>query len=42
MERRFHSPYKHWVTGFFAELGVLVAFVVVLIVIALATAWLIG
>ncbi len=39
MERRFHSPYKHWVAGLFTELGVLSGFVAVLIVISVVVYW---
>lgn len=42
MERRYHSPYKHWVTGLFTELGVLSGFVAFLILLAFVVYWVFG
>ena len=42
MERRYHSPYKHWVTGLLTELGVLSGFVVFLIGLAFVIHWILG
>ena len=42
MERRYHSPYKHWVTGLLTELGVLSSFVALLIVLAIVVHWIFG
>lgn len=42
MERRFHSPYRHWVEGLFVEFGVLSGFVLLLIALVALTVWLAG
>jgi hypothetical protein len=42
MERRFHSPYRHWLSGFGFELLVFAGTVVVLSLAALLTAWIFG
>lgn len=38
MERRFHSPYRHWLTGLLVELVTFAAFLVVTSLIALVAA----
>ena len=40
MERRFHSPYRHWFAGFLFEVLVFTGVVVVLSAAALLAAWL--
>ncbi len=42
MERRYHSPYKHWVEGLLVELGVLAGFVILLIAVSFLVSWLVG
>lgn len=42
MERRFHNPYRHWVSGFAFELAVFLGFVAVASGIALLFAWIFG
>jgi hypothetical protein len=42
MERRFHSPYRHWIAGFGFELLVFMGTIAVLSIAALITAWLFG
>lgn len=34
MERRYHSPYRFWVSGFLFEVGLFLAFLVVLGIVA--------
>jgi hypothetical protein len=42
LERRFHSPYKHWVAGFWFEILVFTGVVFVLSAAAVLAAWLFG
>lgn len=42
MERRFHSPYRHWMSGFAFELAVFVGFVAAVAAVALLFAWIAG
>lgn len=42
MERRFHSPYKHWVSGLAIELAVIAGFAVALALVAVFVVWLVG
>jgi hypothetical protein len=42
LERRFHSPYRHWVAGFGFEILVFTGMVIVLSSAALLAAWLFG
>jgi hypothetical protein len=39
VENRFHSPYKHWVRGLFAEVVFLSLFVIALALIGVAVVW---
>ncbi len=39
MERRFHSPYRHWLLGLCAEIGVFVSFVAFCALLALVASW---
>lgn len=34
MERRYHSPYKHWVSGFLFEVALFLAFMAAMAVMA--------
>lgn len=36
MERRYHSPYKHWVSGFLFEVALFLVFMATLAVLAFA------
>ncbi|HSK46900.1 MAG TPA: hypothetical protein VLA05_02720 [Coriobacteriia bacterium] len=42
MERRFHSPYAHWISGLVFELGIFFAFILTMIVVALLAGWIFG
>lgn len=42
MERRFHNPYKYWASGFLFEVAVFIGFVLVVIAVALISAWIFG
>lgn len=42
MERRFQSPYRHWVSGLIIEVAVLAGFTIALALLAAAVSWLAG
>lgn len=42
MERRFHNPYRHWLSGLAFEVAVFLGFIVTMSVAALAAAWIFG
>ncbi len=42
MERRFHNPYKHWLSGLAIELTAIAGFAVALALLAVLVVWLAG
>jgi hypothetical protein len=42
VERRFHSPYRRWISGFAFEIALFVGFSIVLMAFALVAAWMRG
>lgn len=42
MERRFHNPYRHWLSGFIFEVAVFSAFTAIMILTAAGAAWIFG
>lgn len=39
MERRFHSPYAHWISGFAYEAALFAGFIGVLVAVSLLAMW---
>lgn len=42
MERRFHNPYRHWLSGLAYEVAVFLGFLAVVSAVALLVAWVFG
>jgi hypothetical protein len=42
LERRYHSPYRHWFSGFLFEVAVFGCFLAALAAMSLAILWLAG
>ena len=42
MERRYHNPYRHWLSGLLFEIAVFLGFLGVAAIVALLAAWVVG
>lgn len=42
MERRFHNPYRHWLSGLGFEIAVFLGFLVAASTLAVLVAWVFG